>query len=187
MKKTLLLLAMLCFTLVLNAQDDDDKDKKWPNGIRGGYQLSNLVGGDQGSFDNFGGFYVGYVRKVKLIPLLRLETGMEYMMAGAQKNGTTLRMNYIVLPAQIVLKLGPFFALAGVNANFDVYQSIETNGTKDKVTGDNKANTFDVAADGGVGFNFLFLAAEARYYWGLTDIKDGYKNQYLQLGLKLHF
>lgn len=187
MKKTLLLLTVLCLTLTLNAQDKDDKDRKWPNGLRAGYQYSNLVGGSNGSFDNLGGFYAGYVRKVRLVPFFGLETGMEYMMAGAQKNDVIYRMNYLVLPAQLVAKLGPFFALAGVNANLDFYQSVEANGTKEKVKGDDKANVFDVAVDGGVGFNFLFLAAEARYYWGLTEIKDGYKNQYFQLGLKLHF
>lgn len=185
MKKLLLVGLAICFAFTVNAQDKDKKSL--PNGFRLGYQSSTLTGGNSGTFDPLTGFYVGYLRKVNLIPLLHLETGMEYMMAGGKQDSITLRQNYIVLPAQLVFKIGPVFALAGVNANFDIYQSTEMNGTKEKVASDNRADAFDVAADVGAGLNFLFLAVEARYYWGLTDLKDGYKSQYLQLGLKVHF
>jgi len=39
----------------------------------------------------------------------------------------------------------------------------------------------------GVGLKILFISAEVRYYWGMIDMKDGAKNQYLQAGLGLSF
>lgn len=188
MKKILFIATLLIATITVNAQDkNDDKGKDLPNGIRAGYQRSTLKSSSKPDFNNLDGFYVGYLRKVKLIPLLRLETGLEYMMAGGKKDETIIKLNYLVLPAQLVLKLGPFYVNAGLNADFRIYENITNDGNKVELTSENRANFFDLSADAGAGFNILFLSIEARYYWGLLDVNDGYKNEYIQLGLKAHF
>lgn len=165
-----------------------DKDKGWdlPNGFRAGYQWSNLVKDGESAADNLDGFYAGYVRKFRLLHLLKVETGLEYMMAGAkQTEDTKLQLHYLVVPAEAAIKLGPFVGMAGLSANFKVGEKYTENGQEvDRL---DKANSFDTAANVGAGFNFFILMLEARYYWGLTDVQDGWKNQYWQLGLKLHF
>lgn len=189
MKKLLLIIACIFIANLTMAQDDkEDNDKKWPNGFRAGYQWSNLVKEEDKVADNLDGFYVGYLRKVKIIPLLRLETGLEYMIAGAQtSDDKKLRLHYLVLPAQLVVKIGPVYGLAGVNGNIKIYEDLKVNGQKVDITSENRVSAFDIAVDAGAGFNFLFLSIEARYYWGLLEVEQGYKNQYAQIGLKVHF
>ena len=187
MYKTIAISFLCLLTYSCFAQKDDDKDRHLlPNGLRGGYQWSNLENDSESAADNLDGFYVGYVRKIKLIPLIHIETGLEYMLAGAkQTDNSKLQIHYIVLPAQGVLKIGPFVGMAGVNANFKVGEKLTVNGQT--VDRDDKAAVFDFAVDGGLGFNILMFTIEARYYWGLIEVENGWYNRYAQLGLKLHF
>lgn len=39
----------------------------------------------------------------------------------------------------------------------------------------------------GAGLKILFITLEARYHWGITDVYQGYNNQYLQLGAAISF
>lgn len=184
MKKTLLVSVALLSTLISFGKDDDDR----LNAFRGGYQMSNLLkNGDKGEND-LGSFYIGFVRQKKITPLFRFETGLEYMIAGGSPtDNSELKLHYLVLPVQLHFKLGPFIATGGLNADFKVNQELTINGEDVDITDANKATFMDCAADLGVGFKILFITAEARYYWGLVDIYDGWSNQYLQLGLKVNF
>ena len=167
---------------------NNDTEKKLPNGIRLGYQSSNFENNYATTVDNEQAFYVGYLRKVKLFPFLRLETGMEYMIAGAKlTQDSILKLNYIVLPAQLAFKVGPLFALGGVNANLKIFEKLTLDGEKVDISVEAKSTVLDVTVDAGAGINFLFLSLEARYYWGLTDIQDGWHNRYFQLGLRVNF
>jgi len=184
MKKILLVFFALATTLAAFSEDDDSR----PNGIRFGYQESNLYDGDKDAGDNLAGFYVGFTRQKKISGLFRFETGLEYMMAGSDYTGDSKReLHYIVLPVQMHLKLGPFLATAGINADFKVAEKLTIAGQDIDINDDNKSSFMDCAADLGVGLKILFLTAEARYYWGLVDINDGAHNRYLQLGLKVSF
>jgi hypothetical protein len=187
MKKALLIFAMLSVANFSFAGDDDDDDKKRPNGFRVGYQSSTLEKSSDKSASSLGGFYVGYVRKIGIIPMLRLETGLEYMTAGAKNDNSQMNLNYLVVPIQGVGKIGPVFALVGLNAAFKVSQSLEVNGNKIDIPDDSKAKTFDFMIDAGAGYSLLFLSLEARYYWGLSSVENGYQNWLVQVGLKLSF
>ena len=188
MKKIVYITALLaCFNATVLAQDNDN-DKKWPNGIRAGYQLSNFVKSGDKAASNINGFYAGYVRKVKLAHFFRLETGLEYSLAGSKiNNENQVELNYLVLPAQFCLKIGPLYGLLGVNGNILLKEKLTINGEKADVDKDNRVKTLDIVTDGGLGFNILFLAIEARYYYGLVDLKQGWHNSYVQLGLKASF
>lgn len=188
LKKLLLIIPFLS-TLLCSAGDnkeDDDNDRHY--GIRAGYQSSDLVRDEKESMDTRDGFYFGFVRRINLIPLFKLETGLEYMQAGAILSDTSeRRLNYIVVPAQLVFKLGPLLALGGINACFKVDENYIVNDTEQSLSDDQSSSFTDFTVDGGVGFKILMVSVEARHYWGLTDINNGTKNRYWQLGLKINF
>lgn len=46
---------------------------------------------------------------------------------------------------------------------------------------------YDMPLQLGVGIKILIFSVEARYNWGLIDMKNGAKNQYLQLGFTASF
>jgi hypothetical protein len=120
--------------------------------------------------------------------LFRLETGLEYMIAGSQiTDDTKLELQYITLPLQAQLKIGPFIGTAGLNALFKVAQKMTVAGTKVDVTDENKVSFMDCSGDVGAGFKILMFTLEARYYYGFVNIKDGWHNNYYQLGLKVSF
>jgi len=191
MKSLLKFLLIIPFisTLVSFAGDntEDDYDIRL-NGIRAGYQASDLIKGERETLDSRDGFYFGFVRKVNLVPLLKLETGLEYMQAGAILSDTSeIRLNYIVLPAQLVFKLGPLLALGGLNACFKIDEDYIVNDNEKNLSDDQSSSFTDFSVNGGVGFQLLMISIEARHYWGLTDINNGFENRYWQLGLKVSF
>ncbi len=186
---------ILCLTTVLalitvlcSAQKEDDGRFDLPNGFRIGYQYSNLNNNDEDAADHLDRGYIGYVRKIKIVPLIHIETGLEYMIAGAQQSDDVrLQLHYLTVPAQGVLKLGPFVGVAGLNGNFRIAEDFTVDGEKVDRDDDDRAAAFDLAVDAGAGFNILFMTIEARYYWGLLEVDNGWYNRYWQAGLKFHF
>ncbi|MFI5219891.1 MAG: outer membrane beta-barrel protein [Bacteroidia bacterium] len=188
MKKILLLSAIVFNSFFTFSQAEEDENDNKLNGIRFGYQHSNLLNNDEDAANNLDRFYIGFTRQKKLSPLFRLETGLEYMIAGAMiTEDSKLELHYITIPLQAHLKIGPFLGTAGLNALFKVAQKMTFGGTKIEVTDENKATFMDCTADVGLGFKILMITLEARYYYGLVDIKDGWHNNYYQLGLKVSF
>lgn len=188
MKKILLLSAIVFNSFIAFSQAEEDENDNKLNGVRFGYQYSNLVNSDEDAASNLDRFYIGFSRQKKFSPFFRLETGLEYMIAGSMiTEDSKLELHYITLPLQAHLKLGPFIGTAGLNALFKVAQKLTVAGADIPTTDENKATFMDCSADLGVGFKLWILTAEARYYYGLVDIKDGWHNNYYQLGLKVSF
>ena len=187
MNKLFLLLGLCFLTTSLWSQAEDEKDGfNLPNGIRFGWQSSNYLQDGDSAGDNLDRGYIGYVRKISILHFLKLETGLEYMIAGTQPtDDSKLQLHYLVIPAQGAFKLGPFVAQAGVSANIRVAEDFKVDG--ESVDRDDKSAGFDVAANVGAGFNFLFMTLEARHYWGLLEVENGWHNDYWQLGLKFNF
>jgi hypothetical protein len=184
MIKPILSLCFCLFVMAAHGQSDDKGRFDLPNGFRLGYQQSNLFNNDVDAADNLHRGYVGYIRKIGRARMLHLETGLEYMIAGAQvSEEDKLQLHYLSLPAQGVLKLGPFVGVAGLNANFMIADNFDS----DNNAPEPDLKRFDLVADAGVGFNILFMTLEARYYWGLLEVTDGWYNRYWQAGLKFHF
>jgi hypothetical protein len=187
MNKLILILGICFISITAWSQSEDEKDGfNLPNGIRFGWQSSNFIQDGETAEDNLDRGYIGYVRKVSIAHFFKLETGLEYMIAGTQINDDTkLQLHYLVLPAQGALKIGPFVAQAGVSANFRIAEDYRVDG--ESIERDDKSAGFDVAANVGAGFNFLFMTLEARHYWGLLEVENGWYNDYWQLGLKFNF
>ncbi len=157
-------------------------------GIRGGYQVGNLFVDGDAMENNFNTFYLGVFKEVKLLPLIRIGTGLDYLQNGTfEDSDNKINLHYLSAPLYLKLKVGPVFALAGAAANFKVGEKWTISGSK--ISGfDSKS--FDLPVFAGLGVKFAFLTIEARYYYGTTTINDdaisvtkGAHNEFFQIGL----
>ena len=155
-------------------------------GIRAGYMNSTIRKGGEGFFENnYESFYLGTLGDTKIIPLLYFGYGLEYYQTGSKlDDNNKLVLHYISLPLSLKVKFGPIQAFGGFHGAVKVSGSLTTLGQSTSAQG---FETFDAGAFVGLGAKIAFIGAEARYTWGLIDIKDGYKNNYFQAGLTLWF
>ncbi len=180
MFKIILTTSLCIFSCYCFAQADKGRVLDLPNSIRFGYLKSDMVNSAKTSNEMLERGYIGYVRKIGRAPIVHLETGLELMATGANQTDTSkLELYYLSAPLQVVLKLGPFVGLAGLNANFRIAEKLTVNGESITRDTDSKSAVFDVAADAGVGLNIVMVTIEARYYWGLLEVDNGWNNRYL--------
>ena len=176
---------LLTVSLGINAQK---KEGGKVGGIRFGYHSAALYdNGDKVSgIENLQNFYIGFFRDNKLIPALHLGTGLEYFQNGGKvDNDNKLVLHYLSVPLNIKAKLGPVFALTGFAPSFKVSEKVFIDGAKS--TPDEKSKGFDVPFHLGAGVKILFITIEARYHWGIIELHDGVKSQYLQIGAGISF
>jgi hypothetical protein len=157
-------------------------------GIRAGYQIASLRVDGSKLLDtgNLNGFYVGLFRENKLIPLLNLGYGLDYLQNGAEDaTNNQCIINYLSVPLYLKAKVGPVFGLAGIGANF----KLGTNSTSNTISSDYVKKSFDMPLFIGGGFKILMFSIEGRYNWGLIELNkaSGVKNQYFQLGATVSF
>ena len=50
-----------------------------------------------------------------------------------------------------------------------------------------KSNWFDAPVFLGAGVKIWFVSVEARYHWGLIEVRNGLKSQYFQVGGAVSF
>ena len=180
---TFLAIALLGSTFLF-AQGSDD-DREIANGLRAGYHLSTLTGDED--LGDRSGYYAGYYRNLIKVPLYSLSTGLEFNTAGAEKDGFEQRLSYVGVPINNRLKLGMLYFDLGLDVAFKVGEKTLVNGTEVDPGEDNEAETLDVLAHAGAGIKFLFLGAEVRYRYGLTEAYEGYRNTGLEIGLTTFF
>jgi hypothetical protein len=188
--KKIISLFILIFIISTVSSQAQDKDKKQKIGIRGGWQLSSMVvdGNKPDTAQYLNSFYIGLFRDNKLASILYFGTGIEYFQNGLKYSNNTKRVVHTIsIPLGLKLKLGPVFILGGAAANVKVSEKIIIGDDKyDPVEG-NRTEWFDVAAFAGAGVKIFFLSVEARYHWGLLDVRNDLKNRYFQLGLGVSF
>jgi hypothetical protein len=156
-------------------------------GLRAGYQLSNVYkGGATLNADGLNSFYAGMFTEQRIVPMLFFGSGSEYSQIGSMTNADNkLVMHYVGIPTYLKLKIGPVYAIAGATANFLVWeQHFYEDAPLDPYE---DAGWFDIPVFASVGVQILMIRIEARYNWGTFDLykspNEGYKNQFLQLGL----
>jgi hypothetical protein len=175
----------LSFPIGIFAQKEDGKKI---GGIRFGYHTAAMY--DNGSklsgTKNHQSFYLGFFRDNKLIPALHLGTGLEYFQNGYRvDDDNRLVLHYVSIPLDLKVKLGPLFARTGFAPSFKVSEKAMVNGTNSAPN--EKSKGFDAPFLLGAGFKILFITVEARYHWGLIELRDGVKSQYLQIGAAISF
>lgn len=155
-------------------------------GIRAGYQSAiTKINGDQHQ-SNLNGFYLGLYRNNDWLPFLDWHSGLEYIQNGSYSNDDNYRrIHYISVPLGVRAKVGPVYGLGGFALNFRVGETYYVAG--EDVTDDNKTNGFDLPFFLGVGFKIAIFHIDARYNWGLIDVREELggdaRNEYFQLGV----
>ena len=189
MKKLSLVLATIFFigTQIVQAQD---KDSQKVGGIRAGWHTATLAasGSTPDTVNNLNSFYVGFYRDTKIVPMLHFGSGLEYFQNGMSYTGDGERvLHTLSIPLDLKLKLGPVFALGGVAANFKVSEKVKIGGDYVTPLEADKSNWFDVPVFLGAGVKIFFVTIEARYHWGLLEVRNGKHSQYFQLGAGISF
>ena len=169
----IVLMAAILFAMPsLKAQDSSF-------GVRAGWQ-SALLNLDGDKSDALSSFYAGVYKERKIVPLLHYGYGLEFaQMGGNYEVIGDYKLGYIGIPVYAKAKVGPIYGLLGSGINVKISET--------DIEGADKAKSIDVPVYAGVGLNFLMLSIEARYHWGLMEVQDQTKNQYLQIGLGLSF
>ncbi len=183
-----LAVCMLGFVSNVKAEDDGPDGR----GIRAGWQKSYLSVDGEKLTDKSDGFYVGFFKNNKIAPMLRWQSGFEYYQVRGANDYAELKVHYLSIPLSLRLKLGPVYALGGVNGAVRIADSFDSKASDiiSEVTGidtDPDLSRWDAGAHLGVGFKFLMLGVEARYNWGFVDVTDGMNTEYLQIGACLFF
>jgi hypothetical protein len=120
-----------------------------------------------------------------MVPMLYFYSAFEYYQTGSKANDNNkLVLHYLSVPIALKLKIGPMQGFAGVHGALRVSSKMTILGVSSSAEG---YSSFDAGAFAGLGIRVLFIGAEAKYNWGLVNIKDGYKNNFWQAGLTLWF
>lgn len=159
-------------------------------GIRAGYQNTSfrVDGSKVDDTDYYHSFYVGFFKEHKIVPVFHVGYGLDYNRTGQMWNSKNDKvvLNNLSVPVYLKAKLGPVFAVGGVAPSFKISEKYSDNHT-DSPFGDDKYKTLSFPLFGGVGVKILMFTIEGRYYWGLNEINNGVKNQYVQLGAGISF
>jgi len=158
-------------------------------GIRAGYQISGLFKDAEKlpGTSNYASFYVGAFKEKKIIPFLHWGTGLEYCQNGAKLSDDSKQViKYLGIPVHLKAKVGPVYALVGVQPKVKLSEKIMKDSDKTSPTDEQKSKTMDFPAYGGIGFNILIVSIEARYQYSMFETNHGARNAYLQLGATLH-
>lgn len=184
---TILLVCAICFISTSVLGQEQEVQRK--NGIRAGYQLSNMVndGNKPDTAQNLSSFYVGYFRSKKIAPILHFESGLEYFQNGLKYSNDYERVIHTLsIPVDLKVKIGPFYGLGGITANFKLSEHVDV--PFDTMYPESqKTKGFDSAVFAGAGIKILFLSLDARYHWGLIEVRDDLYNRYFQIGATVSF
>jgi hypothetical protein len=156
-------------------------------GLRFGYIDSKLDRGGEGVYaEGYSSFYVGFFNDQRIIPMIWFSSGLDYYQTGSKADDKNkLVLHWLSVPLALKLKLGPFRGFGGVHGALRVSSKLTLLGEDLGAAKD--FGSWDAGAFLGGGIQILFVAAEFKYNWGLTDLHNGYKNNFWQAGLTLSF
>jgi hypothetical protein len=181
---TSIVLGLFCLASISAIAQDEKKLNKGPIA---GWHYSNFYKDGNTLYDDpYNSFYVGFYgnRRLGSTKLLQLNTALIYYQNGSKKDDNNkLRLHYLNIPISLKVQLGPVYGFGGVNGAVKLGGEYYVLGVKGDVK---DFNTWDAGLHAGVGVKILIIGVEAKYNWGLVDVKNGYKAQYLQLGILLY-
>ncbi|MCU4174387.1 outer membrane beta-barrel protein [Carboxylicivirga sp. N1Y90] len=184
----LLILAVLSISSIsLSAQDKNDKPAKI--GVRAGWNYASMFIDNEelSGAEHINSFYIGVFKEKKMVPLLRLGSGLEYFQNGYKvTDNITREIHYISVPLYLKLKIGPVYATGGTGFNFKVSEEIPGSALADPLNNE-KTQFFDMPFQLGAGLKILMFSVEARYNWGMFNVHKEASNQYMQLGFTVSF
>ncbi len=166
MKRTGLIIAILVFTLNMNAQISF--------GAKTGLNISNITGDATDGNEVKVGLAIGAVAEFKLSESFAIQPEIIYSSQGSdtKNSNVKLKMNYLNVP--LMAKYYPTENLSlqlGPQVGFLVSAKVDNGKTSVKV--DDNLKTIDLGLSFGVGYKLDFgLFFDARYNLGLSDIND---------------
>ena len=172
----------------LNAQSGDD-DKPAKIGVRAGWHYAGMFENNEmlTGTEHSNAFYVGVFKEKKLVPLLRLGSGLEYFENGYKINDNVTRdIHTISVPLYLKVKIGPLYATGGTGFNFRISEKLPGSLLQDPLN-NKETDFFDMPFQLGAGLKILMFSVEARYNWGMFDVNGDASNQYLQVGFTVSF
>ena len=190
MKKIIPFTVVITVLLVNQVLAQNAGDKKFTSGIRGGFNTATFVeeGNKPDGSSNLKSFYVGFFNENKIVPLLHFGKGLEYMQNGMSYNSNSERiLHTISIPLYLKLKIGPVYGLGGIAGDFKVSEKFTSDNGGISPADNDKSNWFDAPVFLGAGVKILFVSVEARYHWGLIEVRDGLYNRYFQIGGAISF
>lgn len=182
--KSLIAFHIILFLFVLGVHSSFAGDE-FNGGFRGGLQYSNLS--REGSTlwrQPYFGYYIGIFGTVKInkTGLLKLNSGITYYQVGANDYSSySLGIHYLNLPVGLQIKIGPLFALGGLNG------ALKLGATSTSSINEKYISNFDWGIFIGLGAKFSKIGVEAKYDWGQADVYRKYSSRYLQVGLVYYF
>jgi len=190
MKKALLypilLTTLIVIFLATALQAQTEKGHK--HFIRAGFQASQLNESGTNYFSNsLNGFFVGFMRQRPFAGILTSQIGLEYRLNGSKLNDSNyVKLGYLAIPANIGIHLGPVKVYGGATAALKIHSEGALAGISG-VPESSEFNSFDATAYLGASFKILFLGVDVQYHWGLVNVIENYKNQFLQIGANIYF
>lgn len=185
MKKTLFITSILALFLSSGTLAQIVSNKSFVSGIRGGWHTATLIkdGAEPNEANNLNRFYIGFFNDDTIARLLYLGKGLDYFQNGITYTDNSERiMHTVSIPLYLKLKAGPVFGLSGIAGNFKISEKFKVgNHELDPIEND-KSNWFDVPFFLGAGVTISIVTIEARYHWGLIEVRNGLKSQYFQIG-----
>ena len=152
-----------------------------------GWQYSDLLKDGNSLYgDHYNSFFVGFFTNKQLgaTKLLQINTALLYFQNGSRKDDNNyIRLHYLNIPVSLRVQVGPIYALAGINGGIKLGGESYILGVKSDVK---NVNTWDAGWHLALGAKIGPIGVEAKYDWGLVDVFEGYKSQYLQLGILLY-
>ena len=188
MKYRAVIIAFSFFALNVGIYAQNDSEKSL--GIRIGFHSANMELEDNkpDTARSLNGIYLGFVGEKKFAELFYIGTGIEYFQNGLKYTSNIKRkLHTISIPINLKLKIGPAFGLAGAAANFKVSEKYILGDSSFNPLDSDKSSWFDIPVFLGLGVQILFVTVEARYHWGLIEVRNGMHNRYFQLGAALSF
>lgn len=179
MKKTLLVMFIAVFAISYQANAQ--------LGVKVGYNFAKTSGDIEDGYSekSLNNLHFGAFLEKDLIPLLDIRLGAEFSPKGSRvENGDyfdELKINYLEIPVQAKVKLGPIYALGGVYGAFALKGSYEFDdpllgtGKDDDINFDDyELKKFDYGMKFGagvqVGLGPLHAFAQAEYSFGLQNL-----------------
>ncbi len=181
MKKTLLVMFVALFAISYQS--------KAQLGVKLGYNFAKMSGLDTGGADekSLNNLVFGAFMEKDLIPLLDIRLGAEFSPKGMRVESgsdfSELKINYLEIPVQAKVKLGPFFVLGGVYSAFALKGSYEqeflgVTSKDDNINFDDyNLKKFDYGMKFGagvqVGLGPLHAFTQVEYSFGLQNLNKG--------------
>ncbi|WP_167610680.1 outer membrane beta-barrel protein [Maribellus sediminis] len=191
MKKKVLFTLILAVVLYsATPAQNKESEKNMVSGMRAGWHSATLVkdGAEPYSADPLNSFYVGFFNENKVAPLFNFGKGLEYFQNGLSYTGGGERiLHTISVPLYLKLKVGPVYGLGGIAGNFKVSEKFSAGDYEASPKDSDKSKWFDAPVFLGAGVKIAFVSVEARYHWGLIEVRNGLKSQYLQVGAAVSF